>query len=710
MAGDGELRKANRLIHEKSPYLLQHAYNPVDWYPWGEEAFRKAAREDKPVFLSIGYSTCHWCHVMERESFEDDEVAELLNRSFVAVKVDREERPDVDHIYMAVCQAMTGQGGWPLTVILTPDKKPFFAGTYFPKRTRYGRIGLMELLRQIERRWRDDRESLEAFGNRLAAAIRGEEDGRSREERLAERPAWDPALADEAFAQLEAYFDNTYGGFGRPPKFPIPHQIMFLFRYHRRTGNGKALEMAVRTLDGMARGGIRDHIGEGFARYSTDEKWLVPHFEKMLYDNALLAMAYTEAYQITGEERHAEVARGILRYVSRDMTGPDGEFHSAEDADSEGEEGKFYLWAPDEVAEALGEDAGWFCELYGITEKGNFEGRNIPNLIDADPDAVAAKWGMTAEELRRRAAEAREKLFARREQRIRPHKDDKVLTAWNGLMIAACAKAAAAFGDPALEEAARRAEAFLWRNLRRPDGRILARWRDGEAAVPGFVDDYAFYAWGLLELYHATFDPVYLERAMELSREMLRLFWDEEEGGFHFYGSDAEELLHRFKETYDGAQPSGNAVAAANFVRLSGLTGDETWASYAERIFEAFAGRAARYPSGHAMLLVAWLHASAPSREFVVVGKRGDPATERFLNGLQRRFLPEAAVLHIPPETDGEAGAEEKPRETILRIAPYAREYRLKNGQSAVYACENFACREPVCRWEDFEALLDLGS
>ena len=700
-------RKPNRLAREKSPYLLQHAYNPVDWYPWGEEAFRKAEREDKPVFLSIGYSTCHWCHVMERESFEDEEVAELLNRSFVAVKVDREERPDVDHIYMAVCQAMTGQGGWPLTVFLTPDKKPFFAGTYFPKRARYGRIGLMELLQQIERRWREDRETLVAFGNRLAAAIRGEGDGRTREERLAERPAWDPALADEAFAQLEAFFDKNYGGFGRPPKFPIPHQIMFLLRYHRRTGNPKALEMAVRTLDGMARGGIRDHIGEGFARYSTDEKWLVPHFEKMLYDNALLAMAYTEAYQITGEERHAEVARGILRYVLRDMTGPEGEFHSAEDADSEGEEGKFYLWTPDEVAEVLGGDAGWFCELYGITEKGNFEGRNIPNLIDADPDAVAGKWGMTAEELRLRAAEAREKLFARRERRVRPHKDDKVLTSWNGLMIAAFAKAAAAFRDSAYMEAARRAEAFLWRNLRRPDGRLLARWRDGEAAVPGFVDDYAFYAWGLLELYHATFDPVFLERALALSKEMLGLFWDEEEGGFYFYGSDAEELLHRFKETYDGAQPSGNAVAAANFVRLSRLAGDETWASYAERLFEAFAGRAARYPSGHTMLLSAWLHASAPSREFVVVGKRGDPMTERFLEGLQSRYMPEAAVLHVPPDADGEPGGEESLRETILRIASYAREYRQKNGKPAVYACENFACREPVCRWEDLESLLN---
>jgi hypothetical protein len=698
---DGQGRKANRLIREKSPYLLQHAYNPVDWHPWGEEAFRKAAREDKPVFLSIGYSTCHWCHVMERESFEDEEVAELLNRSFVAVKVDREERPDVDQIYMAVCQALTGQGGWPLTVFLTPDRKPFLAGTYFPKRGRFGRIGLMDLLEHIERRWREDRETLVSVGDRLVEAIRGEGEGRKRAEGGTEQRAWDPELADKAYAQLEALFDIKYGGFGRSPKFPCPHQLMFLFRWHRFTGDERALEMAVRTLDGMARGGIRDHIGEGFARYSTDEQWLVPHFEKMLYDNALLAMAYTEAWQLTGEERHADAARGIFRYVGRDMTGAEGEFHSAEDADSEGEEGKFYLWTPAEAADVLGEDdARWFCELYGITEEGNFEGRSIPNLIGADPDAVARRAGMTKEELLRRAAEAREKLLARRSGRVRPHKDDKVLTSWNGLMIAAFAKAAAAFGEPAWAETARRAEAFLWRRLRREDGRLLARWRDGEAAVTGFVDDYAFYVWGLLELYHATFDAAYLERAVRLSREMIRLFWDEEEGGLYFYGADAEALIHRPKETYDGALPSGNSVAAANFVRMARLTGDETWASHAERLFGALAGRVGRYPAGHTMLLSAWLHASAPSREFVVVGKRGDPMTEVFLGRLQSRFMPEAVVLHAAP--DGEDG-----EDPLFRIAPHVREYRQKNGKPTVYACENFACREPVCRWEDLEPVLD---
>lgn len=636
---------------------------------------------------------------MERESFEDEEVAELLNRSFVAIKVDREERPDIDHIYMTVCQAMTGHGGWPLTVFLTPEQKPFFAGTYFPKRSKFGRIGLIELLLQIERRWREDRESLIELGDRLLEAIR--EENRARAGTGTEGRGLDEEATDRAFRQLDRSFDETYGGFGGAPKFPIPHQLMFLFRYYRRTGNERALAMAERTLDGMARGGIRDHIGDGFARYSVDEKWLVPHFEKMLYDNALLAMAYTEAYQLTRAERHAELARSILRYVGRDMTDAEGGFHSAEDADSEGEEGKFYLWTPREVADVLGEDdARWFCALYDITEKGNFEGRSIPNRIGSDFGEIARAWGMSEEELRRREEEARRKLFARREKRVRPHKDDKVLTSWNGLMIAAFAKAAAAFGEPAYAEAARRAESFLWRRLRRADGRLLARYRDGEAAIPGYVDDYAFYVWGLLELYHATFDAAYLERAVWLTEEMLRLFWDEKEGGLYFYGQDAEQLIHRPKEIYDGAVPSGNSVAAGNLIRLSRMTGESKWEACAERIFAAFAGDVNRYPAGHAMLLSAWLTAAAPSREFVVAGRRGDPLTGKFLQELQRRFMPEAVVL-FRDVTDGES-----PADLLTEIAPHLREYGLKNGKPAVYICENFVCREPVGEWSEFLAAL----
>ncbi|HQA48726.1 MAG TPA: thioredoxin domain-containing protein, partial [Bacillota bacterium] len=559
MAGS---RKTNRLIHEKSPYLLQHAHNPVDWYPWGEEAFEKAKLEDKPIFLSIGYSTCHWCHVMERESFEDEEVAKVLNDYYVSIKVDREERPDIDSIYMSVCQAVTGQGGWPLTIIMTPDEKPFFAGTYFPKSGKYGYPGLVELLLRIKDAWDTERDRLVETGSNITEAIKNSPrriDGEKLGQETAER----------ALRGFRNSFDEVYGGFGGAPKFPTPHNLYFLLRYWKASGNGTALIMVEKTLESMYKGGLFDHIGFGFSRYSTDGKWLVPHFEKMLYDNALLAYAYTEAYQATGKDIYKDIARKIFTYVLRDMTSTGGGFYSAEDADSEGEEGKFYLWQPEEVKEAAGEEDGkLFCDWYGISPAGNFEGKSIPNLIGRD-------LGILYEDkaLARRLDGVREKLFMYREKRIRPHRDDKILTSWNGLMIAALALGGRAFHSDEYIKAAEAAYGFIQRNLVRGDGRLLARYRDGESAFPAYLDDYAFLVWGLIELYRATFKTGYLKRALELNRDMLDLFWDEREGGLFLYGEDSEQLIMRPKEVYDGALPSGNSVALYNMLRLSRMTG-----------------------------------------------------------------------------------------------------------------------------------------
>lgn len=557
------MKKTNRLIHEKSPYLLQHAYNPVDWYPWSEEAFEKAKREEKPIFLSIGYSTCHWCHVMERESFEDEEVARVLNRDFVAIKVDREERPDVDHVYMTVCQAMTGQGGWPLTVLMTPEKKPFFAGTYFPKRSKYGRTGLLEILERVADAWKRKRTDLLQAGNRVTEAIRGNMD-----------PAVRGELSEEmltgAYEQLSDQFDERYGGFGQSPKFPRPHDFLFLLRHWKRTGEERALQMVEKTLEAMRRGGIYDHVGFGFSRYSVDDRWHTPHFEKMLYDNALLAVAYLEAYQVTGKEAYARVAREIFTYVLRDMTSPEGGFYSAEDADSEGEEGKFYLWTPEEIREVLGAGMGrLFCECYGVTDAGNFEGKNILHQIGISLSAVAVRHGMGMDELEQKLEEARRKLFQAREQRVRPHRDDKILTSWNALMIVALSRGARVLGERRYADAAEGAARFILKTLRRGDGRLLARYRDGEAAIPAFLDDYAFLAWGLIELYEATLRVEYLRRAADLAREMLDLFGDDRGGGAVFLrqrrGGAAHPSQGVVRRSHPFRQFGGGVHAASAF-------------------------------------------------------------------------------------------------------------------------------------------------
>ncbi|NOU89755.1 DUF255 domain-containing protein [Paenibacillus sp. LMG 31460] len=686
-------RKPNLLINEKSPYLLQHAYNPINWHSWNSEAFEIAKRENKPIFLSIGYSCCHWCHVMAHESFEDQIVADMLNKDFISIKVDREERPDVDHIYMAVCQAMTGQGGWPLTVFLTPEKKPFFAGTYFPRSRKYNRAGMVEIIAQLAGKWKEDPDRIREAADQVitettSRLLENRSGGVVSEETL-----------HEAFRIYESNFDAEHGGFGSSPKFPTSHNLSFLLRYYQKTGNARALEIVEKTLDSMHRGGMFDHIGFGFSRYSVDEKWLVPHFEKMLYDNALLIMTYIEAYQVTGKEKYAEVAEQIITYVLRDMTDEGGAFYSAEDADSEGVEGKFYVWTPDEVEDVLGiEEGDLFSELYDITESGNFEGHNIPNLIGTTMESFARRKQIPLDELKQRIEAARVKLFAHREQRIHPGKDDKILTAWNGLMIAALSKAARALDKPSYAEAAAKAAEFLLRELHREDGRLLARYRDGEAAFLGYVDDYAFLVWGLIELYETTFELRYLREAVQLNAEMLRLFGDEEKGGLFFYGSDAEQLLTRPKEIYDGAMPSGNGAAALNLLRLSRLTYDAKLSQAAEVQLQAFAGAVASYPPGHALTLAALDFAYGEASEIVIAGDPAKPETQHMLRTVQRQYLPNALLILHPP---GEAGEE------VRKLIPLVQDKLPLGGQATAYVCQNFACQAPT---QDLEELENLSS
>ncbi|QKG85898.1 thioredoxin domain-containing protein [Kroppenstedtia pulmonis] len=681
------MSEPNHLIHEKSPYLLQHAYNPVDWYPWSEEAFEKAQREDKPIFLSIGYSTCHWCHVMERESFEDEEVAELLNDSFVSIKVDREERPDIDHIYMAVCQGLTGQGGWPLTVIMTPEKKPFFAGTYFPKHSMYGRNGLTEILNQVSQAWYKERDKVLNAGEKITEALQTQL-------KTTESGKWSDDMLDQAYQEFRSSFDSRYGGFGGAPKFPRPHDLMFLLRYWKQKNEPTALEMVEKTLNGMVQGGIWDHIGFGFARYAVDEKWLVPHFEKMLYDNALLAYTFVETYQATGKDLYAQVAQDIFTYVLRDMTHPEGGFYSAEDADSEGEEGKFYLWTPTEVEEVLGQEEGaLFCECLDITPGGNFEGKSIPNRLYDTLEEVASRHELSSIELKERLESSRRRLFDAREKRIHPHKDDKVLTSWNGLMIAALARGARALGVAEYAQAAEKAVEFLFRRLQRKDGRLLARYREGESALLGYVDDYAFLVWGLLELYEATFRPRYLREAIRLSRDMLDLFGDKEAGGLFFYGTDGEQLLTRTKEVYDGATPSGNSVAALNLLRLARITGEPEWSREANRQLEAFAGSVSQTPMAFSFYLTAIHFVQGESQEIVIAGRRGEKEAQEMLRYVQSLFLPDAVVLF----------REEDRAEELRELVPYTAEQKMMEGKATAYVCRNYACQAPITMMETLQ-------
>ena len=701
-AEDDIKKHYNRLKLEKSPYLLQHADNPVDWYAWGPEAFEKARKENKPIFLSIGYSTCHWCHVMAHESFENPEVARLMNEVFICIKVDREERQDIDNIYMRVCQMMTGSGGWPLTILMTPDKKPFFAGTYIPRESNHGRLGMLDLIPRIKEVWDTQHDEIIKSADQITEKLNMIAQSSSGSE-------LDKSTLKAAYEQLNGKYSEQYGGFGNAPKFPSPQNLLFLLRYWQSTNDEKALRMVVKTLQSMQNGGIYDHIGFGFHRYSTDSHWLVPHFEKMLYDQAMLAMAYIEAYQVTGIKEFAETAKEIFTYVLRDMTDKEGGFYSAEDADSEGVEGKFYVWTEDEIRQIQkGDEADLIINVYSIDKIGNFRdeatgentGANILHL-DKSLTEVAFKNKESVDGLKERVGVARQKLFAARDKRVHPHKDDKILTDWNGLMIAALAKGAQAFNEPKYAEAAKRAADFILTDMRREDGRILHRYREGHTAILANVDDYSFLIWGLLELYETVFDVDYLQAALDLNSEMIKYFWDEQDGGFYFTAEDAEELIVRQKEIYDGAIPSGNSVAVSNLFRLSRITANTDFEDKANKIMLAFSKDVESAPSGYTQMMVALGFGIGPSYEIVIVGNPEADDTKDMLNSLGKHFIPYKVVLLKP------AGQETA---DITRIAEYTEYHSSFDGKATAYVCLDFACKMPVTNTEEMLKLLNVSS
>jgi uncharacterized protein len=691
--------RTNRLINEKSPYLLQHAHNPVDWHPWGREAFEKAERENKPVFLSIGYSTCHWCHVMERESFEDEDVAALMNSLFISIKVDREERPDLDNLYMTVCQMLTGAGGWPLTIIMTPDKRPFFAGTYIPKSTRFGRMGLLELVPRISELWTRGRRNVLDSADKVVEALKGLESPAPGED-------LDSGVLDRAYNELTHSFDRLHGGFGSAPKFPSPHNLLFLLRYWKRTGRKEALDMTAQTISSMHQGGIYDQIGFGFHRYSTDREWLVPHFEKMLYDQALIAIACLEVHQATGKDYYSRIAREIFVYIMRDMTSPEGGFYSAEDADSEGEEGRFYLWEEKEVLDILGKtDGELFMKFFSMKKEGNFRdestgrarGVNIPHMSNGplrDMEDLKLNAGAIEDEI----ISFRQLLFNVREKRPHPYKDDKILTDWNGLMIAALARGSQVLGDKTCLDAAVRSAGFILNYMRKPDGRLLHRYRDGEAAIPAHLDDYAFLIWGLIELYEACFDAFFLKTAMELNQDMISFFWDNDKGGFFFTASDAEKLLMRKKEAYDAAVPSGNAVAMLNILRLARFTGRTELDEKAAQIGRAFSSQVQHTPSAHSFFMTAVDFALGPAYEIVISGGSGSSDTLEMLSSLRKSFIPNKSVILRPMDVA------EPP---IDNLAEFVSAHGSKNDRATAYVCLSNACKSPTT--DPLEMLKLLG-
>jgi uncharacterized protein len=663
----------NRLKNESSPYLLQHAHNPVDWYPWGDEAFERAKAEDKPVLVSIGYSACHWCHVMERESFASESIAALMNEHFVSVKVDMEERPDVDQIYMTFVQMTTGRGGWPMNVFLTPEKLPFFGGTYFPPSPRYGMPSWPQILMSIADAWRDRRDEL----MHSATEILGE----LRRAGMTEPAAGglNEGLPDRAFESFVRTFDSKNGGFGGAPKFPAAMAMEFLLRYWKRTGNENALTMVRHTAEKMARGGIYDQIGGGFHRYSVDAVWLVPHFEKMLYDNAQLVRVYLHLYQITKEVLFKRVATEILEYVLREMTGPEGGFYSTQDADSEGEEGKFFVWTPKEVEELLGEeDARVFGFYYDISEDGNFEGKNVLNVKNSSQDVCEA-LGVDEPKLNNIIDRGKRVLFEAREKRIKPFRDEKVIVAWNGLMMAAFAEAGAVLNETRYVEAARRNADFLLEDVRDGD-RIFRTWKDGTAKLNGYIEDYANLCDGLLELYQVTGEQKYLDESIGIAEQMIVQFWDEESGGFYFTSNDHETLIVRNKDLFDNATPSGNSVAADVFIRLSKLTGDERFERFGATVLRIVSSQATRHPQGFGRTLSTLEFYLGPVKEIVIVAKQGSELERE----VWADYRPFKVVAKMDPDSEPDVES------AMLKGKG------LVNGKEAVYVCEAFVCDKPV--------------
>ncbi len=679
---------SNRLANENSPYLRQHADNPVDWYPWGEEALQRARDEDKPILLSIGYAACHWCHVMAHESFEDPDTAELMNRHFINVKVDREERPDLDSIYMSAVTAMTGQGGWPMTVVLTPDGRPFFGGTYFPPVPRHGMPAFSQLLVALAEAWTKQRNEIERSAGQIAEHLLQASFGAA--------PVGDAKLHDDLIDQalngLLRTFDVRLGGFGRAPKFPPSMTLEFLLHVHARRGDAMALRMVELTLERMAYGGLYDQIGGGFARYSTDDRWLVPHFEKMLYDNALLARVYLHAWQVTGRPLYRRVVEETLDFVVREMRHPDGGFYSSYDADSEGEEGKFYVWSATEVREALGADADLFMAVYDVTEQGNWEGHNILNM-PRDPFEIAQSLNLNVNEMEARLARARQTLYDRRANRVWPGLDDKVLTAWNGLMLAAFAEAGRVLGRADYVAVAVANANFLHAQLRRADGRLLRSWKaDGGARLNAYLEDYAFLADGLLALYQTTFEPRWFEWARGLTDLILAHFADEA-GGFYDTSDDHEALLHRPKDVQDNATPSGNSMAAQVLLRISLLTGEGHYWDVAERMVTGLYEPMARYPGGFAHWLSAATFILGQPQEVAIAGEPAAADTEALLEVVNSRYRPDLIVA---------AGVEEAAA-TVPLLAGRPR----VDGLATAYVCRRFVCRQPVTEPEALAAQLD---
>lgn len=639
---------SNHLKKQSSPYLLQHAENPVDWYPWCEEAFKRAEIEDKPIFLSIGYSTCHWCHVMAHESFEHKETADLLNQHFISIKVDREERPDIDSVYMTFCQAFTGSGGWPMSIFMTAEQKPFFAGTYFPLKTQFGRIGFQELLLRIVEKWKSNREGLLQTAEAVAVSVNAEDkiSDDKPDKKL-------PEFAAEMFLQR---FDKKNGGFGSAPKFPMPHNLIFLTLYSQLFENRQALEQVKITLSKMRRGGIFDHIGYGFSRYSTDDYFLVPHFEKMLYDNALMILAYSVAYKVTREKMFLNTAKETAEYIFREMTGKNGEFYSAQDADSEGEEGRFYIWDYHEVCNVLGEEKGKaFCDYFGMTKEGNFEGKNIPNLLDGNKISNSFHYEI-------------EKLYHYRKSRMKLHLDDKVLTSWNALMICALSMLYRVTGESCYLDAAKKTGGFLEKHLIK-ENILYVSFRDGKLSIKGFLDDYAYYMAALICLYEVTSNEDYLERAGQIYKEAEKQFKDEKGGGYYLSGTKNDSLVSKPKETYDGAMPSGNSVMAYCLVRLFQLTGDSAIGEKAKEQLAFMSAKASSYPVGYSMFLTALLFYIYPPKKITVALSEGDNVSE--------------VIPHLPLYAD-------------IRLVQESEEYKLLNDKTTYYICENYTCLPPT--------------
>ncbi|MCJ7748685.1 MAG: thioredoxin domain-containing protein [Desulfobacterales bacterium] len=683
-----EQKYTNRLIHETSPYLLQHAHNPVDWYPWGDEVLARAKKEDKPILLSIGYSSCHWCHVMENESFENEAIAKIMNERFVNIKVDREERPDLDELYMNAVQVMTGSGGWPMTVFLTPDLVPFHAGTYFPPEDRGGMPGFPKILVVVSDYYRNHREEVGKMETQMKNALH------QMVEIIPSQETIDEKILAKAFETFESQFDSNYGGFGKAPKFPSSMALSFLLRYWKRTDSKEALRMVEVSLEKMADGGIYDHLGGGFHRYSVDERWLIPHFEKMLYDNALLSRTYFEAYQATGEERYRRIAEEVLNYVIREMTSPGGGFYSTQDADSEGGEGKFYVWSRDQIKEVLGKEKGTpFCAYYGVTPQGNFEREASVLNIASTMEKISELYGISIPELEEVLEEGRKKLFGEREKRVRPGRDEKILTSWNGLMISSFVDGFKVTENEKYIEEAKKAARFILEEMRK-DGHLMRVFHQGKSHVKGYSEDYAFFIQALIDLYEATFEIDWLKEADDLNRRMIHQFWDERSGGFFFTGKENEPLITQSKNPYDNVIPSSNSVALFNLIRLGYLTGEETLKQKAEQIIRLFYKFLSEHPSGFTHML-SGLSFFLDPEEIGIIGSKNDLRTKSMLQEIYRAYLPNKILSLKDPQ---------KPIEGSW--FPFLMEKGVTQVPTA-FVCKKFTCLPPVKDEKELKKILE---